>query len=68
MAQYTNNIHIALNANKTEMFINFSLDSVNSDNEKVTAPVSDIILRSDMAESMATMILQLLHRQPDQTN
>lgn len=62
MAQYTNSVHIALNSNKTEMFINFSQDSVNSENEKVTVPVSDIIIRSDVAEALANMMLELLHR------
>ncbi len=67
MTQYTNNVHVTLNGNKTELFINFSLDSINNSNEKITIPVADLIMRSDFAEALANLILDLLHKDQKET-
>ncbi|MCC8074641.1 MAG: hypothetical protein LIO95_01635 [Clostridiales bacterium] len=68
MAQYTNNVKITMNPTKTEVFFNFSQDTVNASNEKETAPVADLVMTGELAQKIIIMLSTLFATPSTPTN
>ena len=60
MSQYTNAVHVAVNENNTEVFINFSVTSVDAENNQTVEPVSSLVMTGDLAAQLATIIANVM--------
>lgn len=66
MLQYTNGVHVSMNETKTEVMVNFLLDSVDFENQRKREPVADLVMSGEMASKLVDLITKLMDSEPNQ--
>lgn len=66
MLQYTNGVHVSMNETKTEVMVNFLLDSVDFENHRKREPVADLVMSGEMASKLVDLIIKLMDSEPKQ--